>query len=408
MATSYTSDKKIGALDPITGTLSSTDELVVNKNGDILKAEMSDVEAFVFASKSQETPQTGDVVVIRRGTDIRQLVTQNMIPNGAIANTQIATNAAIAHSKLATMPSASVMLGSASNVPTATAVSGDVTISNTGVTAIAAGAIVNDDVNASAAIAGTKIAPNFGSQNVQTTGTLAAGNTTITGTAAVSGNSTVGGTLGVTGLLTATGGVSGNLTGDVTGNVTGNLTGPSTSCSGNAATATKLSSARSFELTGAVTGTVSSDLTSGATIATSFGGTGIVNANVASNAAIAGTKIAPNFGSQNISTTGTLAAGATTITGALTASGDITAFSDGRLKECVETIHNALEKVNMLRGVSYIKDGKASIGVIAQEVQQVIPEVVADGEYLSVAYGNLVGLLIEAVKELSSKIDALK
>ena len=68
-----------------------------------------------------------------------------------------------------------------------------------------------------------------------------------------------------------------------------------------------------------------------------------------------------------------------------------------------------LDKVNALRGVSYTKDGENSIGVIAQEVQKVIPEVVQDNEeYLSVAYGNLVGVLIEAVKELSAEVEALK
>jgi hypothetical protein len=65
-------------------------------------------------------------------------------------------------------------MGNASNVPTATALSGDVTIDSSGVTAISSGVIVNADVNASAAIAGTKISPDFGSQNTTTTGTSTA------------------------------------------------------------------------------------------------------------------------------------------------------------------------------------------------------------------------------------------
>ena len=153
---------------------------------------------------------------------------------------------------------------------------------------------------------------------------------------------------------------------------------------------------------------MSSDLASGFSITTSYGGSGIVNANIAANAAIAGTKVSPDFGAQNIVTTGTLAAGAATITGAITASGDITAFSDARLKTDVETITGALDKVKALRGVSFTKDGSRSIGVIAQEVREVVPEVVAEGEYLSVAYGNLVGLLIEAVKELSENVSSLQ
>lgn len=131
----------------------------------------------------------------------------------------------------------------------------------------------------------------------------------------------------------------------------------------------------------------------------------IVNADIDSAAGIAGTKISPNFGAQNISTTGTLAAGDTTVTGTITASGDITAFSDARIKSDVETIASALDLVTKLRGVRYTKDGKRGVGLIAQEVQNVVPEVVVESqEYLSVAYGNLVGLLIEAVKELAAKI----
>ena len=88
-----------------------------------------------------------------------------------LVNADIASAAAIAYSKLATLTSGNIVLGSSANVATSTAVTGDVTISNTGVTAIASGVIVNADVNASAAIAGTKISPDFGSQATVTTGT---------------------------------------------------------------------------------------------------------------------------------------------------------------------------------------------------------------------------------------------
>ena len=74
-----------------------------------------------------------------------------------LVNADIASAAAIAYSKLATLTSGNIVLGSSANVATSTAVTGDVTISNTGVTAIAAGVIVNADINASAAIAGSKI-----------------------------------------------------------------------------------------------------------------------------------------------------------------------------------------------------------------------------------------------------------
>jgi hypothetical protein len=94
--------------------------------------------------------------------------------------------------------------------------------------------------------------------------------------------------------------------------------------------------------------------------------------------------------------------------------GDITAFStaiasDIRLKSNVRTIDNALNKVLNLRGVHFEMEGKSQIGVIAQEVETVIPEVVSNsGDYKTVAYANLVGLLIEAVKELSKQVEELK
>lgn len=95
-------------------------------------------------------------------------------------------------------------------------------------------------------------------------------------------------------------------------------------------------------------------------------------------------------------------------TGTITASGDITAFSDERLKSNIETIDNALDKVMNMRGVSYIKQAEKGVGVIAQEIEKVLPEVVTDGEYKSVAYGNIVGVLIEAIKEQQKQIDELK
>ena len=96
-------------------------------------------------------------------------------------------------------------------------------------------------------------------------------------------------------------------------------------------------------------------------------------------------------------------------TGSFTATGDITAFSDAALKSDIQTISDALQRVTQMRGVFFDKDGRRGTGVVAQEVQGVIPEAVHDsGEYLSVAYGNLVGVLIEAVKELATEVKALK
>ena len=96
------------------------------------------------------------------------------------------------------------------------------------------------------------------------------------------------------------------------------------------------------------------------------------------------------------------------VVGDIYASGDLVAFSDERKKTNIETIPNALEKVLQLRGVTFDKidgDDRRHAGVIAQEVEKVLPEVVytdKDG-MKSVAYGNVIGLLIEAIKELAHK-----
>ena len=103
------------------------------------------------------------------------------------------------------------------------------------------------------------------------------------------------------------------------------------------------------------------------------------------------------------------------------ARGDVTAFaslSDRKLKENIENIPNALEKVSKINGVTfnYIGSSESMTGVIAQEVQEVLPEVIyqtvdntrEDGRALAVRYGNMVGLLIEAIKELKAEVEQLK
>jgi alpha-tubulin suppressor-like RCC1 family protein len=94
--------------------------------------------------------------------------------------------------------------------------------------------------------------------------------------------------------------------------------------------------------------------------------------------------------------------------GNLTLNGDIFIYSDGRIKENVIPISSALDKVNELSGITYniINKPKKQVGVIAQEVEKVLPEVVKyEGELKTVAYPNMVGLLIEALKELNDKVD---
>jgi hypothetical protein len=102
----------------------------------------------------------------------------------------------------------------------------------------------------------------------------------------------------------------------------------------------------------------------------------------------------------------------TDTSGNLTATGNVTAYSDVRFKKDIKTIDRGLSIVEKLRGVRYRRrdNDQANIGVIAQEVQQVLPELVMTGESgkLSVAYGNLTAVLIEAVKELNDTVKTLQ
>ena len=100
-----------------------------------------------------------------------------------------------------------------------------------------------------------------------------------------------------------------------------------------------------------------------------------------------------------------------TLPGNLTVQGDIDTTSDITLKENIETFTDALEVISQMRGVNFnwIESGKPSIGLIAQEVDQVLPELVGetDGK-LTVQYSNIVAVLIEAVKELTAKVQELE
>ena len=109
------------------------------------------------------------------------------------------------------------------------------------------------------------------------------------------------------------------------------------------------------------------------------------------------------------------------VNGEIRAQGDITAYysSDERLKENIQPIVDALSKVESISGNTYDwKEGFESIhshtghdiGVIAQEIEKVLPEVVIDREtgYKAVQYEKIVPLLIEAIKELSAKVKELE
>jgi hypothetical protein len=116
-----------------------------------------------------------------------------------------------------------------------------------------------------------------------------------------------------------------------------------------------------------------------------------------------------------------------TSNGTLDVDGDVVAFSttissDVNLKRDIVQLEGALEMVNSLRGVRYTwnektkREGQQDVGLIAQEVQQVLPELVKeattlnteDQTHLTVDYGKMVAVLIEAAKELKAENDELK
>jgi len=106
---------------------------------------------------------------------------------------------------------------------------------------------------------------------------------------------------------------------------------------------------------------------------------------------------------------GTLYTDAITNSGAIY-SGSFVYSSDVSLKEDIQTIENPLEKVQQLRGVSYKwKDtGRKDIGLVADEVQEVLPELVVEKGHKHIDYGHMIGLLVEAMKEQQKEIEELK
>ena len=138
-----------------------TGQLLISNTGSIV-FEGSTIDAYELTlavadpTLSDKTITFPDVTGTLITTGDTNTVTSTMV-DASLVNANLAANAAIAFSKLAALPSAQIVVGSGSSVPTAVAVTGDIGINNAGLTSITAGAIVNADINASAAIAGSKI-----------------------------------------------------------------------------------------------------------------------------------------------------------------------------------------------------------------------------------------------------------
>ena len=204
----------------------------------------------------------------------------------------------------------------------------------------------------------------------------------------------------------------------------GSITGSSGSCTGNAATATKWATGRTIALTGDVTGTSaafdgSAALSFAATLANSGVTAGTYSkvtvdakGRVTTGASLASADVTGALGFTPANKAGDSFTGSISVSGSITATGDITAYSDARLKTDIETITGALDRVRKLRGVTFSRrdTGNRGVGLVAQELAAIVPEAVMTHEdgLLSVAYGNLVGVLIEAVKDLADKVDRLE
>jgi len=140
-----------------------TGELVIGNTGTLV-FEGSSTDAFQ-TTLGVVNPTTADKTVLLPNVDGTVIttgdtgtVTGTMLANGTIQNVDIKSDAAIAYSKLAALTSAQILVGNGSNVATGVAVTGDISINNAGLTAIASGVIVDGDISGSAAITGSKIA----------------------------------------------------------------------------------------------------------------------------------------------------------------------------------------------------------------------------------------------------------
>ena len=234
----------------------------------------------------------------------------------------------------------------------------------------------------------------------------------------ISNNLNVGGT--ITGSISANNvTVSGNLTGNLTGNLIGDVFAPNGTTkileNGNG---TNIPAT----LTGNVNGTVSS-LVNHTTNSLTEGSNNLYFTNARARSAISGgtgVTVNPSNGvisiGQVVNTTSTVLFGAVNVNGNIVATGNITAFgtiSDITMKENISPIENALDKISKLGGYTfnYKGDDTPMTGVMAQELMDVLPGVVytttdprTNEQVYAVRHGNIIGLLIEAIKELKEQV----
>jgi hypothetical protein len=141
---------------------------------------------------------------------------------------------------------------------------------------------------------------------------------------------------------------------------------------------------------------------------TTYNGSAAITVSVAATTANTGNTVVARSASGDF-TAGTVSV--TNLTASQTVQAqDFNSTSDENLKTNIETFENGLETIKSLRGVTFDwkTTQKPSIGVIAQELEKILPELVAEGDPKTVNYNGLIGVLIEAVKELSAEVEDLK
>jgi 6-phosphogluconolactonase (cycloisomerase 2 family) len=326
-------------------------------------------------------------------------VTSTMIANDTIVNADINASAGIVDTKLATIATAGKVSNSATTATNANTASAIVARDANG--DFSAGTITTAALDT--ATAASHYYVETGSDGAIRPKTLANVRTEIVTTAAV--NAAAATTVGtVTSGIWNAGAVSS------TGAFTSTLTGVTTTGGGqlylNGATSNRIDfningvAAPAFTTRSAGTKVVYYPAISGSAVDYAVG----INTSTLwhSVPTAAATEFFRWFG-------GTTVAASLTGAGTFTATGDVCAYSDVTLKDNIEVISDPLTKVLKLRGVTFtrkdLNDNRTHMGVIAQEVEEVIPEVVITGDdgIKTVAYGNMVGLLIEAVKELTNQ-----
>ena len=469
-----TADRTITFPD-VTGTVITTGDTgsvtsAMLLNGTILDADINASAAIAYSKLASltsanilvgssgnvatSTAVTGDITISNTGV--------TAIASDVIINADIKSDAAISYSKLAALTSANILVGSSANVATSTAVTGDISISNTGVTAIASGVIIDADINASAAIVDTKLAQI-------TTANKVSGSAITTGNISTTGSITTTSTLSVQGLTVGRGAgaqVSNTVVGNLALNV--NTTGFQNTAVG--ANVLRVNNDGNYN-TGVGLDALYSNTNGSANVAMGLnalrantsgeGNTAIgvntllvnvggnyntaigQNALTATTTGINNTAIGINALASNVSGSYNVGIGPGVSSSSSTVSNEVNIYngsvtarfqgaasawnfvSDARDKTDIQNLTLGLEFISALKPRRFkwnlrnskVDIGKPSAGFIAQEVLQAVEAFGAsytnlvdanDPNQYTFAQANMIPILVKAIQELTAKVEALE